>query len=469
MRFIRFLCAGALALPGIAGANELLNVYDLAQKNDATLQAAEAFHDASIEARPQARAALLPNVVGTYGYNKQDVTGTTTQAGFDQTTGQVVVASVPADQSFTDKPLTVSLRQTLFDWGAFQRYFSSGDQVSLAETNFRSAKQNLVLRVAAAYFNVLASVDALRSSNAENKAVGRQLEQAKKRFEVGLSAITDVQEAQARYDLTVSQQITAQQLLDSSKEALAVITGQPMLAFAPLQEDIPLPAPDPTDVNVWVKAAADGNFDLLASRYIASIAKRDVDIAWARHYPTIGGSYTWRKDSTSGTQFGDSIEQDTKTRTLAITLTVPIFEGLGTQSLVRQAKATREQRNAEYELNRRNLERQTRDAYQGVIAGAARVKALKQAVVSNTTALDASETGLQVGARTEVDVLTASQLLYAAERDYLRSRYDYLISVLNLKAAAGRLGAKDLAEIDRLLVTTPTVPPAGPIPPASPG
>jgi outer membrane protein len=462
MRLSLTLGALALAVPGLSGANELMKVYDLARQNDKTFQAAVHAHDASVEARPKARSALLPQVSAGYDFTREG-------SRYDRDEFNVLSTN-PTDPSqdirrpeyYTNKGFNVTLHQSIIDWSAITRYRQSSDLVALAETQLVDAQQQLALRVAQGYFDVLAAADTLRSSNAQNTAVGRQLEQGRKRFEVGLSAITDVQEAQASYDRTVAQQIADQQALDSARQGLMVITGVQDNPIVPLQDDIPLPSPDPTRVTDWIAAARDGNPQLLGAKLVADSADRDVEIAWAAHLPTLGLQLQYQ-DATLGQLF--DVGQSRESATLQ--LRVPIFSGLGTQSDVRRYTATREQRLAEYEGTQRGVERTVRDAYQGVIAGAARVKALKQAVLSSTTALEASETGLQVGARTQVDVLAAQQSLYAAQRDYFKSRYDYLLAVLRLKAAAGRLNIQDLAELDRLLINGPAVPPA-PMPPAQP-
>lgn len=435
---VRLLCL-ALACPGLAHANDLMRVYDLAAQNDANFRAAQHARDASIEARPQAWAALLPQVNGEYSDGKSKETGTESFNGLPATT---------IDRDSSSSGLTVSLSQALFDWEAIQALRQSGDVVALAETNLRAARQDLVLRVAQAYFGVLAAADNLRTLEAEHQALERQLEQARKRFEVGLSAITDVQETQARYDLSVANRIIARQTLDSAREALAEITGQPATEIAALQEDFPLPAPNPTEVGAWVRQALEGNLDLLAARYNAEIAEKGVNRAWSRHLPTVGAVASYQDSEASGSRFSGESE----TESYGLRVNVPIFAGGATQSGVRQATATREQRRSQYEGTRRLVERSTRDAYQGVVAGVNTVQAYKQAVISSTTALEASQTGLEVGTRTAVDVLNAQQLLYAAQRTYYQSRYDYLLSYLRLKAATGALTEKELVTIDRLLV-----------------
>lgn len=441
MRFTR-LSFCALLLSGAAQANDLLSVYEQALNNDTALQAAAHQRDAQLEAKPQARAAYLPQITGAYGYSRDNSELDTAPSPCN------TAGDTQCKFNDVNRGLTLTLNQSIFNWNAIQQLRQSDDQVALAEAGYRAAAQGLVLRVAQAYFGALSAADNLRSTQAENKAVERQLEQAKKRFEVGLSAITDVQDAQARYDLTVAGIIGAQQALDSAKEALAVITGTLPDKLVTLQEDIPLPAPDPADINAWVKAARDNNLDLLAAQLHAEIAKGSVSIARSGHIPSLSlqDQYT---DGSSGGRFGGTQKQNT----IGLQLSVPIYSGGAVQSGVRSALATHEQRLSEFEGQKRQVDRQVRDAYQGVLAGAARVKAFKQAVLSNTTALQASETGLEVGARTAVDVLNAEQLLYSAQRDYYKARYDYLLSVLTLKSAAGRLSVKDLEEIDRLLVS----------------
>lgn len=449
----RLLClalAGPVLIPGLAQAqapartNDLLRVYELAVRNDTSIRAAQYARDAALEARPQARAALLPqlNSSYSYGYSESESTGTS----IDTNTGAPV--GFVRSNDGTDRSLSVSLSQTLFSLSDWRRLQQSSQQVALAQAVYRSNEQNLLLRVSEAYFGVLGARDSLRSAQAEKAAVERQLEQAKRRFEVGLSAITDVQEAQARYDLTVATELGAQQTLAAAEEALTEITKDPVRDLATLQDDIPLPAPTPSSVDQWVSYAKDSNLDLLASQLTFNIAARGVDVAKAQHLPTLGlsGRYT---DSSSE---AGAFPSDSTTSSVGLGVTLPLFSGGATQSGVRQAVATREQRQAEFEGTGRLVERNTRNAFQGVVTGAAQVKALKQAVLSSRTALEASETGLEVGTRTAVDVLNAQQQLYLAERNYYQSRYDYLLSVLRLKSAAGRLSTADLAEIDALLV-----------------
>lgn len=441
MRLTALLLSAALTLPCAAQANELLKIYDLALQNDATWRAAEHARDASLEARPQARALLLPQISGSAQKGRQ-------------------LSEVDNDPGATTKSdddpwgYGLSLNQPVFDWGAIQQLRQAGGQVALAETNYRSVGQDLLLRVAQAYFNVLAAADTLSSARDEKEAVARQLELAQARFEVGLSAITEVQEAQARHDLTTATVIQSEQTLNTARSALAEITGQPYQPQARLIDDLPLAPPTPTDIEAWVKTAREGNLNVLAARLSADIADTGISIARAGHLPTVDINASHNISGSSiDANGGGTVDRETTSDRVTLQLTLPIFSGLATQSRVRQATSTREQRRAEYEGAQRLAERQTRDAYLGVLTGSARVTALKQAVVSSVTALDAARSGQEVGTRTFIDVLNAQQQLSAAQRDYYRSRYDYLLAGLLLRQAAGNLGQPDMEGLDRLLTT----------------
>jgi outer membrane protein len=440
MTYLRRALALALLVPSLASANELSRIFQLAVENDTTLRAADGARDAAVAANPRARGALLP-LISAVGTLSEGTETNSFNGGPDE----------DSDTEGTDVRLT--LRQALFDAAAWNRWQSAGRQAAAAQANYVIAEQTLALRVTEAYFGLLGAADNVRFADAEKKAVERQLELAKKRFEVGLSAITDVQEAQARYDLTVAQMIEAEQALANAQVVVSEITGASDARIVPLKEEIPLVGPDPGNVNDWLKNAAENNLSIRVAKANADAANQDVDASWAGHYPTV--YFIGQKavgDTTSVTPgTGSDFEQDYDTTNLQLQVSVPIFAGGSTQAAVSAARGTRDQREAEYEGKKREVERTTKNAYQGVVAGVSRVAAYKQAVVSNTTALEASEVGLEVGARTAVDVLNAQRELYRAQRDYSRSRYDYLLNVLRLKQAGGQLGPKDVEEIDTLL------------------
>lgn len=435
------LCA--LVLPGLASANELLKVYDQALENDTQLQAAAAARDAALAGRKQALGGLLPQINAQGNYAWDDATSKNTRFC------NGVLLTTPADCDTMSEPYNMSLNlsQVLFNKQVWDQWQQAGDRAAAAEASYQSARQNVALRVAEAYFNLLAAADSVRLAEAEKKAIERQLDLAQKRFEVGLSAITDVQEAQARYDLTVATAIEAEQSLSSARAAMAEITGYSYTSTSMLKDEIPLLGPDPDNLNDWVAAASNGNFTLISARIQADIARNGIDISQDGHLPTV--SLNGQKSLGESAGFNPTEYESTQ---VSVNVTVPLFAGGATEAGVRAARSTFRQRQAELEGTRRQVERITRDAYQGVIAGVARVKARKQAVLSSTTAMEAAEVGLEVGTRTAVDVLNAQRELYSAQRDYSRARYDYLLNVLRLKNAAGLLAQKDLAEVDALLL-----------------
>lgn len=445
----RLLIAACAALAcSLAQAGELIRVFELAERNDPTFAAARWAREAALEARPQARAALLPVLSAAAFETRGDTTNTftTNQGGAPQRQSNTSTAD--------SSGWNASLSLPVYDHARWLQLAQADDSIALAQARYRAAEQELAIRVVQAYFDVLAAHDRLRFAEAEHRAVERQLEQARKRFEVGLSAVTDVREAEARFDLTVSQKLDAEQGLQAARDALAEIIGMPASRVVPLREQVPLKGPDPNDVQQWIAAALEHNPELLAARHNAALAERDVRIQRAGHYPTLTLTGTHFEQESTQFVFGlGNFPADTEGDRVTLTLNLPVFSGGLVRSRVRQAIAVREQRKAELTAAERAVERQVRNAYQGVLSGIARVKALRQAVVSAQTALEASEAGLEVGARTAVDVLNAQRELFAARRDYARARYDYLLSVLRLKQAAGRLAFRDVLEVDRLLAS----------------
>lgn len=454
--------ASLLALPLSVHAKDLLRIYELASKNDANLRAAGFARDAALEAAPQAKALLLPQIAAGYDYvvNDSEIEITYTEP----TTGTAIPYSRKNDGS--DKSLSITLKQPLFDLESWNRLKQANEQVALAELSYKTARQALLLKVAEAYFGVLGARDVLRSARTEKQALAQQLELAKQNLEVGISSVTDTEEVQARYDLSVASALEAEQALATATEALEEISREPLVnleeravqvvplseaakqPLAALREDLPLPSPKPASAQAWVTQGLLGNLDVLAAKLNFNVASYAVKAAQARHLPTLSGSVNYA-DSTS--------ESGTLPYTLSgpsygLRLSLPLFAGGATQSGVRQAVATREQRLAEVDAARRQAERQLRSTYQGVVTGSSKVKALKAAAASSRSALVAVETGLEIGTRTAIDVLNSRQQRYAAERNYEQSRYEYLLSLLRLKALAGQLVLRDLKEVDGLLV-----------------
>lgn len=435
--------AAALLIAPAAQAGELLDIFARAQQQDTTLQAARHGRDAEREARPQALAALLPQLSASAAQNWQRTRADSVEL-IDPSQPDLGTQEITSRSSTQTHSFAISATQPLFDYAALRRYAQAGDRVALAETRYQAAEQDLVLRVAEAYFAVLSADDAQRSFDAQRRAFERALEEAQRRFEVGVAPITDVQEAQASRDLAAAQQLEAAQALDAARQALAEITGAPVGGWARLREDITLPEAG-RSLDAWIADALTQNFELIAAEAEAGIAADSVSIARAGHLPTLGlsAARSLRDDDDSAGRSDSG--------SVALQLSMPLFAGGGIASQVREARAVQKQSEALALGQRRFVERSTRDAWQGVTTGHARVLAYRQAVQSSRTALEASESGLRVGTRRLLDVLNAQQQLSAAERDYEQSRYDYLLAVLRLQAAAGQLDVNGLAMVDALL------------------
>jgi outer membrane protein len=432
--------------------DDLMAIYERALRSDPSLREAEATRSATLESRPQARGFLLPQVGADLTYTDDQ-----TEGSRDTTIGGQTVPS-QFDNESDGWRWNIQLRQTLFRWDQWVNLKKSSKQVAQAEADYQAANQDLMVRVARAYFDVLAAQDTLESEQAAKEAIARQLEQANKRFEVGLIAITDVQEAQAAYDQAVATEISSKRSLATNKEILREIVGEFTGELAGPGEEIPLSSPDPEDEDAWVETALRQNFFVLSSELGAQIAKDDYRVARTGHYPTIDlvASHTDTDISGLGTasnpQTGLSttspIGTDSEADSIQVQFQVPIFSGGTVSAQRREAMYRFRAAQQRFEKAARQTEREARDAYLGVVSEISRVKALKQARQSARTALQATEAGFDVGTRTTVDVLDQRRQLFIADVNYARSRYDYIINVLLLKQAAGSLMVDDLIEVN---------------------
>ncbi|WP_405236771.1 TolC family outer membrane protein [Lentisalinibacter orientalis] len=454
-RLLLPLAALFAALP--AGAESLLEVYQRALQSDPLIREAEANRRATEEAVPQARGLLLPQLSASASESRGTAEGASAFQQVSPTGETITVTSDFQDESIETTQWQIELRQTVFRWDQFVGLKQAGKQVARAEADFEAAQQDLIVRVANRYFEVLAAEDALEAAQASKRAIDRQLEQAQQRFEVGLIAITDVQEAQAAYDQAIADEIAAKRQLASSREFLREITGEYLKDLETPGQQLTLETPDPAEEDDWVNTAFEQNLALIAARLNAEIASQEIDSRRSGHYPTLDLVAT-RSDfdreferSNEGGPFNDVFNNQTSD-SIALEFRIPLFSGGRTSAQVREAvhlhRAAREQ------LQRvaRETERQARDAYLGVLAEISRVKALRQALSSAKTALEATEAGFEVGTRTTVDVLDAQQQVFSARTNYRRARYDYLLNVLRLKQAAGILRIQDLEDIDAILV-----------------
>ncbi|MEN9788100.1 MAG: hypothetical protein RLZZ473_164 [Pseudomonadota bacterium] len=466
MKRVLVLSLGLLISASAAQAEDLKAVYERALANDPQIREADALRLAAREARPQAWAAVLPQISGSASKSKAD---TTTLGQFpqeiEQPTGSGNRVVFNFISSSTSEPETerwsLDLRQSLISWDNWVAIKRASRQVAQAEADFRAAEQQLILRVSEAYFNVLAAQDNVDAQSSAFEAISRQLEQAEKRFEVGLIAITDVQEAKAARDSAAAAVIAAKRQLASTEELLREITAEKYTVLSKPGDTMPLKSPEPADEAQWVERSMEQNLALVSSRLAADIARDNVRAAFGGHLPELDlVASKSNTDQTSPIKFSSgnvgTRTNDSDDTTYSLQLSVPIFSGGGTQSRVRQTEYQWQAARERLSRVSRQTERQARDAYLGVISEISRVNALRQALESSQTALKATEAGYEVGTRTAVDVLEARRSLAAAQTNYSRSRYDYMINVMRLRLASGTLDRATLEEINGWLTEAPS-------------
>jgi outer membrane protein len=448
-----------------AVAKDLIGVYEDALRNDPQLRAADANRLASRESRPQAIASLLPQVSGTGAYTRDHNVGVQENVYQASPSSPPYVAGLQYTTGTGEKQWALNLRQNVFSWQNWVNLKSANAQVAQAEATYAAAEQNLILRVSQAYFNVLTAKDNLEAQQASLEAIAHQLDQADKRYDVGLIAITDVQEAKAARDSAAAAVIAAKRTLATSEDQLLEITGEKYDSLTKPGTDMPLNLPEPADEQRWVDISLEQNSTLIASRLAADIARDNVQVAFGGHLPTVdlvaGRSYT----NTYGNYiYGGpptfDLDNHNNDRQISLQLTIPIFSGGMVQSKVRQSQYLWIAAKETMTQTSRATERQARDAYLGVISGIARVQSLRQALESSQTALTATEAGYEVGTRTAVDVLNARRTLVQAQTDYSGSRYDFIVSIIQLRLAAGNLDRAQLEQINGWLnVSAATSPP----------
>lgn len=430
------LLAALLGASGSALASDLLETYRAAQANDAVFAAARAVRQAGQEKLPQGRALLLPNI------------SLSANSTFnDQTTQFKGAFIVPGGNSrYNSHGYGVNLVQPLFRQQNWVAYTEAELQVAQTEAQFKIAEQDLILRVAQAYFDVLIAQDSVQLSEAQKKAISEQLEQAKRNFDVGTATITDTLEAQARYDLTSSQEIAARNNLEIKRRTLQQLINATPQDLKPLGKDFKLEALQPDDMEKWVDAAQLNSLQLAIAQAAAEVAEKEVARNRGGHYPTVDLVANYSQNNANGGMFG--VGTDTRSKSIGVQLNLPLYQGGAVNSKWREAEANRERAKQELENARRDVALQTRQAYLGVMNGIAQVKALQQALTSSESVLEATKLGQDVGVRTNLDVLNAQQQLYATRRDLYQAEYNYLISQLRLKAAVGVLSEEGIAQVN---------------------
>ncbi|RZZ84730.1 TolC family outer membrane protein [Pseudoxanthomonas winnipegensis] len=440
MSRLPLVLAVALALPSAASATDLMQTYEMARNGDPTLAQAEAARLSQKEGVVQARATLLPQVNGTASLGRSSA---------KVTHGGEWIES-PRSRDYS-----VSVSQSLINFGDYARVNSQRALSQAADFDLDSANDSLITRTSAAYFNVLIAIETLASAEAAQAAFQKQFDYAQKRLDVGLAPITDVHEARASYDSARATVITQRNALKDAYEALTEITGQPVTNLRGLPDDFKPQLPSQYSADGWVDTALAQNPQLKSLQLQVQSADSGISAARAGHLPTLSlsGSYgrsaNWGGDADTGTDGSRRGEYDS--RSIGLTLNVPIFSGGATQSQVRQAVAQRDSAQDAFEQQRRAVVRNTRNAYQVLEAGISEIEARRSAVVSARSAYDASQVGLEVGTRTVLDVLTNQNNLVAAQEQYSLAKYNFLQNRLLLEAAAGTLDAADLQDVNALL------------------
>jgi outer membrane protein len=451
MARISLLMGAAALLAQSAYGNDLKEFYELALTRDTTLQAAHFQRDALVEARPQALAQWLPQL-------SANASATRERAGFDsgpalgsQAADCAISSTATTQRCYgTVHSLGLNMSQTLWSFQAFSQLKESNFQVAAAEASYQGAEQSLLLRVSQAYFGVLSAADQLATNIAEREAFNTLLNQAKSRQQTGVGPRSDVDQAQAFYDATEQSVIDARNALDDANLALTEIVGQRVQGVAPLREDIPLLAPDPSSADEWVVSARRDNFDVRTAELNMEAASRDISVQRGRGLPTISLTGSGSK-LTQDAVLGGNQTLDT----VGVSFSWPLFQGGAIASAVRQARALFHQSQANYESIQRDTERLTRAAFRGIVTGIQRIGAAHRAVESGEHAVEAMRRNVEFGTGTEFELLDAQNNYYTARRAYSQARYDYLTNVLTLKQQAGRLTEQDLIAIDNLLIEKP--------------
>jgi len=452
--FLIFICHGAHAA-------SLMEVFELAKINDPFIKEALANKEAIIESKPQARSLILPQLSSSAIFSDSDVNGQSTfqQKFINPITGDETVLTSNTDfiQESETLQWDVTLRQSIFDYGLWMNLRKANKTVAQAEVDYLSAEQDLIIRVASSYFNILAAEDTLEAEQAARQSIEKQLDQAQKRFEVGLIAITDVQEAQAAYDQSIANEIIAKRNLATAKESLRSITDTYPGKLKKPGNSLPLIMPNPQSENDWVDTSLEQNLSLISAEVGVEIAKSEIKIQRSGHLPTIGVQAA-RRDTDTDSFRADSggtlspADSENINDGIGIQMTLPLYSGGQVRSRVKQAVARHRASKEKLERVARETTKVARDSYLGVISGIATVKALQQSVMSSATALQATEAGYEVGTRTTVDVLDARRRLFSAQKNLAISKYDYILNILKLKQAAGTLTVEDLEQINSWLM-----------------
>jgi outer membrane protein len=419
-----------------------MQIYRDAKNNDAVFTSARYALEAGRERLPQGRALVLPTV---------NLTGLS-QHSNNHLLQRSPTSNIPVTRNFSNNVYTVTMTQPLYRPANSLQYEQAEFQVAQAEAQFGQASQDLIVRVAQAYFDVLNAENQLAVIRAQKAAITEQLAQARRNFEVGTATITDTNEAQARFDLSISQEIAAQNDLELRKQSLQQIVGKLPESLTPLRSSFTMPPPEPNRMDAWVEAAQKQAYNVQIQEAVTQIAEREVQRSRAGHKPTVDLVATVQNTAVGGSSNNATgAGSDIRTGTLGVQIALPIFAGWSVDSRIRESIATLERARSDLENNRRQAALQARQSFVGVTNGIAQVRALEQAVKSSETALASNRLGYEVGVRINIDVLNSQQQLFSTQRDLARARYDTIMNGLRLKAATGSLTDEDVEAVNRLL------------------
>ncbi|MDB4309223.1 TolC family outer membrane protein [Porticoccaceae bacterium] len=419
----------------ISTADTLNDIYESALLNDPVLRAARASFNAERETKNIARGALLPQLA---------ISGDYTESEINDNPPSVITGLIDTNTT----TYGVSLSQAFFDMPSWYSFKSGKALSDSAQAQFAADQQSLIIRVSEAYFNVLRAYDNLQTRSAEQRAIQRQLEQTRERFEVGLLPVTDVHEAQAVFDDAAVNSLEARGALNIAFEGLQVLTGQDHEALAGLTDTFMATNPEPLSNQEWVDFAIGNNFQLKVAELGKDAAYNSAKAAASARLPKITGRASYYESDMDGTRYTNPIETQQDGHSFVVSVTMPIWMGGSVDAKRRQAKQLSIASKEGYAATKRNIIQASRSLHQLVLTNTARVKARKQSITSADSALQATQAGYEVGTRNIVDVLVAQRSVYQARRNYANARYDYILSMMRLKEVAGQLAPDDIYQLN---------------------
>lgn len=435
-----FIALAQIFAPGATHADDLLSLFNKATESDPRFRAAEAKYNAVLQKLPQARAELLPHADARAKRNRNK----------ENTITDRTIFSVPAGHAeYSSSVYSLNITQPIYNASALAGVRQARAEIRQAEAEYAAARQDLMQRLAEAYFQILLAQDTYALGTAEKEMLTKHLEASQEKYKAGVAAITELEDARARLQNAIAQEIEAANKLDDQHQALREIVGYKSQNLSALVEEMPLVLPDPPDIERWVETSLSQNLAVRAAAEAAEAAREEIARNQTGHYPTIDLVGSRNRNDADSSINGPGIRTDSTV--IGLQLTVPLLQGGQVTARTQEAAFRYDAALQDLEAKRRNTERLARNAFQNVRGAQARVEALKQAIHSGETALDAKTQGYQAGLYHLIDVLDATRELFRTQRDYAEARYTYVVALLRLKQAAGTLGEDDLVQVNRWL------------------